>query len=239
MIFNSRLNKSYRKVFWADGNAMVLSTEKLLKILTCIKTYFPKRTRVSSYAIPSDILSKSYKELALLREHGLKQLYIGIETGDDQILKFTNKGSSFSSILEALLKAQEAGIKLSVIILNGLGGKKYSYQHAINSARMVNLAQPEMLSTLILSFPFGKRRFIDQFGGHYVPMEATDLLEELEIFVENTYLKSTIFRSDHASNYLALKGVLSKDKQVLLEKIRFGLHNTDHADLRAEYERGL
>lgn len=228
-----------RKIFLADGNPFVLSTKKLLVILNAIRSSFPKIRRVTTYALPADINAKSVEELKELCQAGLKQVYVGIESGDDELLKIINKGESFSSTKEALLKAKEAGIKLSVIILNGLGGMKYSRQHAINSARILNEIQPEFASALVLSYPFGTEHYIKRFRGEYIAMSITDLLREMEIFISHTELRGTIFRSNHASNYLMLSGTLPKDKETFLEQIRFAINNPDRAGLREEWQRGL
>jgi radical SAM superfamily enzyme YgiQ (UPF0313 family) len=217
----------------------VLSTNKLLVILNAIRSSFPKIRRVTTYALPTDINAKSVEELKELCHSGLRQVYVGIESGADELLKIINKGETFSSTREALLKAKEAGIKLSVIILNGLGGMKYSRQHAINSARILNEIQPEFASALVLSFPFGIERYIKRFNGEYISMSITDLLREMEIFITHTELNGTIFRSNHASNYLMLSGVLPKDKKSFLEQIRFAINNPDKAGLREEWQRGF
>lgn len=228
-----------RKFFLADGNAMVLSSAKLLKIFGVIKSSFPKAHRISAYALPKDIASKSVDELVALKEAGLGLLYVGIETGDDELLRLVNKGETFESTAKGLLLAKQAGIKLSVMILNGLGGMEYSRRHAINSATILNIVQPEFASTLVLSFPFGEDHFRQRFAGDYVPMSLLELIKEMEIFIDHTELNSTIFRSNHASNYLVLKGTLSKDKQRLLNEIRRALENPAAAHFREEWERGL
>ena len=228
-----------RKIFLADGNPFVLSTKKLLTILNSIRSSFPKARRVSTYALPADINAKSVEELKELCQAGLRQVYVGIESGDDELLKLINKGETFASTTEALLKAKEAGIKLSVIILNGLGGMKYSRQHAVNSAKILNEIQPEFASALVLSFPFGINHYIKRFNGEYLPMSIPDLLKEMELFIAHTELNGTIFRSNHASNYLMLSGVLPKDKESFLEQIRFAINNPDKAGLREEWQRGF
>ena len=228
-----------RRIFLADGNAMALSISRLKKILSAINDAFPKVGRISAYALPKDIISKSMDDLVELNKLGLKLIYVGIESGDDEVLKLVNKGETFNSTVEGLLKAKEAGIKNSVMILNGLGGKKYSNQHAINSAKILNKIQPEYASTLVLSFPYGIERFKQRFDGEYIPMSVTELIKELEIFIDITELNGTIYRSNHASNYLILKGTLSRDEQKLLQQIRDVLENPQIANLREEWERGL
>ncbi len=228
-----------RKVFLADGNAMVLSYNKLARLLDKLNSTFPNLVRISSYALPADLISKSTDELAGLRSLGLKLLYTGIETGDDKLLKAINKGETQKTTIEGLQKAKESGIKLSVMILNGLGGKKFSKNHAINSAITVNQIQPEFLSTLVLSYPYGPDHFIKRFDGEFLPLAKDELIMELGEFISNLELDSTVFRSDHASNYLVLKGILNKDKTRLLENIKDVLEDFDEGKLRPEWLRGL
>ncbi|MFA8435806.1 MAG: radical SAM protein [Marinifilaceae bacterium] len=228
-----------RKVFLADGNAMVLSFEKLSRLLDKLNESFPKLNRVSAYALPRDIEAKSDEELQLLAKKGLKLLYVGIESGDDELLKVINKGENFTGTSHALQRARKAGIKLSVMILNGLGGQNYSHQHAINSAKIVNQIQPEFLSTLVLSYPRGEEHFKQKFNGEFIPLNTIELIAEMKVFIENLELENTIFRSDHASNYLILKGNLNRDKQELLDRINGVLDDPANAQLRPEWMRGL
>ena len=232
-------NPDVRKVFLGDGNAMVLSTDKLLNILNYLNEKIKSLSRVSAYAIPKDMKNKSIDELRLLREAGLKLIYVGLETGDDGLLKTINKGETVESMIASMQKAKEAGIKSSVMIINGLGGKRYSGLHAVNSAKLINAIQPEFLSTLVLSFPYGVKHFQKRFGGEFEEMNILGLLHEQHSFVANLELESTIFRSDHASNYLVLKGILNRDKQSLLDKLQCAIDAPEMANLRQEWQRGL
>jgi radical SAM superfamily enzyme YgiQ (UPF0313 family) len=226
-------------VFLADGNAMVLSVGKLLKILEAINTHFPKINRVSAYALPKDLLSKTDDELLQLYNAGLKLIYVGIESGDDEVLDLVNKGETHETTVAGLIKAHNAGFKSSVMILTGLGGSKYYEQHAIESARILNAVEPAYASTLVLSFPYGVDHFKNRFKDEYIQMNTLELLKELELFIEHTDLKETIFRSDHASNYLVLKGILSRDKELFLDQIKAAIDNPGKAGLREEWMRGL
>lgn len=228
-----------RKVFLADGNAMVLSTQKLIRILNQLNVSFPKLSRISAYAIAKDLEYKSVSELTELKEAGLKLIYVGIETGNDELLRLITKGESFWSTRDSLLKAKQAGIKSSVMILTGLGGKKYSEKHAVDSARLVNLVQPEFLSTLVLSFPYGIDHYRRRFDGIYEDMSPLELLYEQYRFISELNVEDVIFRSDHASNYLALKGTLSRDKDRMLKELETAIHHPDQGVLREEWERGL
>ncbi len=229
----------FNKVFLADGDAMVLSVDKLLEIVKEIKNKLHKVRRISIYARPSDFARKSLSELKELKSGGLDLAYVGAESGDDELLRLINKGETYKSTVEGLQKAKEAGIKLSVMILNGLGGKELSRQHAINSAKLINEIQPEYLSTLVLSFPYGEQHFKNRYAGEFTMLNKFELIEEMSVFLKHLELKQTVFRSDHASNYLVLKGILSKDKEMLLSKINDVLTNPENARLREERERGL
>lgn len=228
-----------RRFFLADGDAMVLPTARLLKIMEKINSAFPKIQRISSYALPRNLLKKSVSELKELREAGLKLLYVGIESGDNEVLKRIKKGETAETTIRGLLMAKEAGIKNSVIIINGLGGAKLSEQHALGSARVLNATQPEYASTLVISFPHSTDRFIHAFGDDYVPMSQRQLFEEMRTFITATQLESTVFRSDHASNYLTLKGLLGRDKTLLLDQIDLAIEYPEEAGLREEWQRGL
>ena len=208
-----------RKFFIADGNSMVLPARKLMDIINCISKNFNRIQRISAYALPTDILSKSDKELQSLKEAGLKILYIGIESGDDDLLKAVNKRETYNSTLDGINKAHNAGIETSVMIINGLGGLKYTVKHAENSAKIVSMLQPKYLSLLTLILPLGLDHYIKRFKGDFIPLDLKGLLKEVKVFIQNTKLKNTIFRTDHISNYLVLKGILSRDKQKILAEI--------------------
>lgn len=228
-----------RKVFLADGNAMVLSTHKLLRITNQLKRTFPKLSRISSYAGAKDLEFKSVEELSELREAGLKLIYVGIETGNNELLRLINKDESSWSIRDNLIKAKKAGIKISVMILTGLGGKKYSERHAIDSAKLINVIQPDFLSTLVLSFPYGLEHYKSRFAGVYEEMNPLELLQEQYLFISKLNLDNVVFRSDHASNYLALKGILSRDQDRMLYELECAIRDPNQTSLREEWQRGL
>lgn len=228
-----------RRVFLADGDAMVLPTRRLLEILTDLKRAFPGLERVSSYCLPRNLAKKSVEELAQLREVGLKILYVGMESGDDEVLRRVNKGETWESTRSALVKIREAGLVSSVMVLNGLGGETLSRQHAINTATLCNETQPDYLSTLVVSFPQGEERFREGFGADFVPLGQQALFEEIRLFLEHLELDNTIFRSDHASNYLVLKGTLGRDKDRLLQQVNMAITQPGAVPLREEWMRGL
>jgi radical SAM superfamily enzyme YgiQ (UPF0313 family) len=227
-----------QRVFLADGDAMVLPTRRLLTILDAIREHMPSVERVTSYCLPRNLKRKSVEELKELREAGLAMLYVGAESGDDQVLERVNKGETYESTEEALTKAGEAGIMRSVMILNGLGGKSLSEQHGRNSARLMNATQPEFVSTLVVSFPQGMERYRERFPD-FEPLDQQSLFLELQQFIEALELKDTVFRSDHASNALVLKGILGADKERILAQVQTAIERPERARLRPEWMRGL
>lgn len=228
-----------RRIFFADGDPFVLPADRLLKILDTIHKHFPNIQRISTYALPRNIKEKSDAELKALRDAGLSLIYVGVESGDDEVLRRIKKGERAALIIEEMLRAKEAGIKSSVIIINGLGGNKLSVQHAEASAILVNAIQPEYLSTLVLSFPAGEARFREAFGDDFEPLDQMGLFEEMKHFIDGTRLTQTIFRSDHASNYLPLRGTLDRDREKLLNQLQLAINKPYSAGLRQDWERGL
>jgi len=229
---------SVSRVFLADGDVMTLSTRRLKQVLSLVRKFFPQVQRISAYCLPRNLLHKSITELMELNTLGLKLLYIGCESGDDEVLDLVNKGETYSSSLDALKKLKAANIKSSVMILNGLGGTLLSQQHALQSAKLMNEAQPDYLSTLVVSFPLGVERFKERFK-QFESLTQVQLFEEMLVLLQHLELDKTIFRSDHASNYLILKGVLGRDKQKLLNKINTAIYQPEQIPLRQEFQRGL
>lgn len=227
-----------QRVFLADGDALVLPTRRLLTILQAIREHMPEVERVSSYCLPRNLRKKSVDELKELADAGLRMAYVGCESGDDEVLERVNKGETYESSLSALDKLGQAGITRSVMILNGLGGTVLSEQHADNSARLMNESQPEFLSTLVVSFPMGEARFRQGFAD-FQPLNQQQLFVEVERLLSGLELRDTVFRSDHASNYLVLKGSLGADKARLLAQVRQAIEQPQQARLRQEWQRGL
>ena len=216
-----------RRVFLADGDALVLPTAKLLKILQALRDTFPKLQRVSSYAAPKDILRKSEEELRQLKEAGLQLLYYGMETGDDITLKAVNKGVNGEEAVEAGRRVTASGMKLSIMVILGLAGKEGSKRHALETAKAINIIQPTMWSALCLMLYRGSE-LLDQFErGEFNPLSPAECMEELYTIMENVDLpedKHCLFRSNHISNYIPLAGTLPKDKQRLLREIKYSAH---------------
>lgn len=228
---------SVTRVFLADGDAMSLPFARLEAICLLIAKHLPHVTRISSYCLPRNLNNKTPEQLARLKELGLSLLYIGCESGDDEVLAKIQKGETYDSSLLALQKIRAAGIKSSVMILIGLGGQALSLQHAKNSARLMNASQPDYLSTLVVTLPLGTERMDKVFDGAFSLPDSIGLLTEMQVLLSELSLDKTIFRSDHASNYLVLKGVLGKDKSALLAQVNSALSGA--IPLRQEWQRGL
>ena len=226
-----------RKVFVMDGDALVMELDQWEPILQALNGAFPNLRRVSCYATALNLLRKSEQELQRLRDLGLKLLYIGPESGDDITLKQIGKGASSADHVEAAAKARAAGMKQSLIFLLGAGGAERSVEHATASARLATAMDPEFLSTLTLmlipSTPIYKLAQTERFQMPSVEC----LLRELRIIVAETNPSDTIFRCNHASNYLPIGGRLPRDREAILQKIDSAL--SGDVPFRAEWSRGL
>ncbi len=206
-----------RRVFLADGNALVLPTEKLLTIMGLLHDAFPALTRITCYGGPWDILRKSPEELALLKAAGMKIIYLGIESGDDEVLALLDKGVTAAEMTEAGKKVMQSGIKLSAMVILGAGGLALSEQHALHTAKVVSAIEPTMLSALTLMLHEGTelRDLADK--GHFTMLNASQLMSELTMMLTHIEVtKPCIFRSNHISNLLPLAGNLPEDKEKLL-----------------------
>ena len=233
-----RYGAQVRRVFLADGDALVLPTRRLLVYLEAIRTHLPAVHRVSSYCLARNLARKSVAELKTLADAGLGLVYLGAESGDDEVLARINKGETWESTRSALDKLGEAGITRSVMILNGLGGTALSAQHADNSARLINATQPEYLSTLVVTLHDSGRRFLQSWP-EWQALSQQGLFREMERFLSALALKRTVFRSDHVSNQLVLKGTLGTDNDRLLAQVRAALEHPEAAPLRPVWTRGL
>jgi radical SAM superfamily enzyme YgiQ (UPF0313 family) len=226
-----------RRVFLCDGDAMVLKTDRLVRVLDALNDAFPDLQRVGIYANARDILKKSGEELRTLREKKLGILYIGMETGSDEILNDICKGATSDDMIRAVRHAEDNGLKISAILILGLGGKTRSEEHAKASARVASAMNPRFLSCLMLMLVPGTPLYEQYRRGEFEPLEPTELLQELRLFVEGLELDGTVFRANHASNYLPLGGRFPKDKPAILAQIDRAL--SGDTDLRPEFLRGL
>ena len=227
------------RVFLADGNALVLSTRRLVPILDAFSAGFPNLRRISTYANARDLLSKSQDELKLLRDKRLQLVYLGLESGSDEVLRRINKGATAREMIEAVHHAKAAGMRVSIIGILGIGGTELSSQHAEATGRVVSAMDPPYLSMLTLMLVPGTPLHRQRQDGTFHMMEPEALLGELRhIMLHLDGLSRCIFRTNHASNYLPLAGTLSKDKDRLLATLDTALARGRSA-LRPEAWRGL
>ena len=219
------VSKSYpqtERIFLADGDAINLSTEKLVQILDYIKEKFPNLERISCYAMPKNLLQKSPDELTLLNSKGLDMLYIGIETGNDILLKKITKGATSKSIIDACNKAKKSGFIISCMIILGIGGKKYSMDHMKETARVVSDVSPNFLAALTLIIEDGVYdEFMKKFSEPFETLDDTMILNELELLLNNINpISPIVFRANHASNVYSIGGNLPEDKEKMLAIVR-------------------
>ncbi len=226
-----------RRAFICDGNALILPTGKLVSYLDALAAAFPSLQRVGIYANARDILKKGPEELRTLREKKLGIIYLGLESGLDEILADVRKGETSENMISAVRMAEDSGIKTSIIILLGLGGRARSREHALESARAASRMNPRFLSCLTLMLVPGTELHERSLRGEFELPEPREMLVELETIVENLDLDGTIFRANHASNYLPLEGRFPQDKKRLLAEIKSGIQGERR--LKPEFLRGL
>lgn len=215
--------KRVKRIFLADGDALIIKTKDLIKILKEIKTVFPECERVGIYGSPRSILGKSRDELMELKGLGLGIVYLGVESGSDIILKSINKGVTSEEMIRAGKRIIDSNIELSVTLISGIGGRKLSREHAIESARVINEINPNYVGLLTLLLEEGTQLYSDHEKGKFKILTPKEVLTETKLFVEGLDIDNCIFRSNHASNYVPLRGTLNKDKQIILAQIEEGL----------------
>jgi len=210
-----------RRVFLADGDALNLDTEFMIKIVKYIKEKFEKLERISCYAMPMNILKKTPEELKKMNEAGLDMFYLGIESGSDVILKKVTKGAVGKTIIKSVNKAKDAGYKMSCMIILGLGGKTYSNEHIKGTAEVISACSPQYVGALTLYLENGiKQEFLDKFEGEFIRINDDESLEELYSLINQIETKDEIvFRANHGSNAYTIKGTFPQDKQDMLDKI--------------------
>lgn len=217
-----------QRIFLADGDALVLSNEKLLAILNKIRELFPECERVGVYAAPKDILAKTTEELEELRDHGIGIIYIGGESGSEVVLEKIQKGATRAELIESVHKAENAGIPTSITFISGLGGTKLWREHAVETGTMISEMEPSYASLLTLMLEPAAPLYKDLQEGKFSYLTKEQVLEEAELTLSNINVKKTcVFRSNHASNYLSLKGDLPQDKERMLEEIRAAKEHTE------------
>lgn len=214
------------RIFLADGDALVLQNKDLLVILEHIERLFPECERVGIYGSPQDVLRKSKEELEELRDHGIGIIYIGAESGSDKVLKDIVKGATRAEIIEAVKRIEASGIQSSVTFISGLAGKEGWEDHATQSGTMITEMEPSYVGLLTLITEPGCELHRDIKEGRFQLLSPMEVLKETELLLENANVtKTCVFRSNHASNYVSLKGDLPRDKERMLNQLRDAMNN--------------
>ena len=209
------------RIFLADGDALNLSTDYMVQIVEYIYQKFPNLERVSCYAMPMNLLKKTPEELNMMNKAGLDRLYLGIETGNDIILKKVTKGATQSTMIKSCNKAKDAGFTLSCMVILGLGGNKYTKENAVDTAKVINAVQPDYVGALTLYLENGiKEEFLTKFEGEFERLTDSEAIDELELLISEINVDNAIvFRANHGSNAYNIGGTFPQDKQEMLEKI--------------------
>ncbi len=239
-----RMAKDYygdlEKVFLCDGDAIAIETGVLLKIINTLYATFPSLRHVGSYVGPQSTLMKTLEELRALRKAGLTKAYIGVETGDGELLKKVKKGVGYDEMLEAGRRLVEADINLSVMVLLGLAGPgEASVRHALATARICNEMKPRYLAALTVTPVPGTVLFKQVQKGEFRLLDPFETLSEMKQIFENITMDNLKFVGTHASNYLPITGTLQKDKQKMINLVDQALNSRDERMLRPDYQRGL
>ncbi len=232
-------NWERKRIFLQDGDALVYPFPRLVKVLRYLNERMPELDRVGTYATPMDILRRSVAELRQLRELKLGIIYMGVESGDDEVLEKVGKGVGTAQIVAAGRRAREAGITLSVTVILGLAGVKGSERHALGTARVLTAIDPDYAGALTLTPVPGTPVYEQVQHGELHLLSPFQSLEELRTIVEHSCFTDCFFSSMHASNYFSLRGTLPREKARLLHDLDDILSRRDPAMLRPEFLRGL
>ena len=229
----------FRKVFLADGDALIVPQDKLISILQYLREKLPGLRRVGIYGNAKSILRKSVEELRALRALKLGIIYLGVETGDQALLEKVRKGASYEQMVEAGRRVKEAGITLSATVLLGLGGVEYGQQHALATAKILSDIDPDFASALTLMVVPGTPLHEEMESARFQLPAPFQLLEELGTIIAHAHFTNCHFTSNHASNYLPIKARLPRDKEAVVRLIQKVVSSQDPSRLRPEFLRGL
>jgi radical SAM superfamily enzyme YgiQ (UPF0313 family) len=228
-----------KRVFLQDGDALVYPYPKLIEALQYLNQKFPAIERIASYATPQDILSRSLKELKALKEQKLGILYVGVESGDNEVLRKIQKNATHQQMVEAAKKVKESGILLSVTVILGLGGVKGSKQHALETAKILTEMDPDYAGALTLTLIPETGLYKEWKNGEFEMLTPFDSLWELKTIIENSTFFNCFFSSMHASNYYSIRGSMPEDRNKVLKQLNTLLSRKDPKLLRPEFMRGL
>lgn len=218
--------RAYRRVeriFLADGDALMCQTSHMAEILRYIREVFPECERVTCYGSPASILVKRQEDLDLLHTLGLDMIYMGLESGSDEVLRRVNKGETAEEIVRAGQMVRKAGMKLSVTCIAGLGSLELSEEHAVKTAKALSRMQPEYIGLLTLLFELPTPLMQDWQAGRFYLMNPVEIAQETLVLLEHIDCEGSVFRANHASNYVNLAGTLNQDRQAMCQKLRAAL----------------
>ena len=235
--FAARYCRRQKRIFLADGDALIIPMERLENIFSLIRQNLPWVNRISLYGNAKSILRKSVNDLKGLKKLGLDRIYLGLESGHDPILKRIRKGVTAAQMIEAAGMVRDAGLFLSVTVLLGVAGMAESEIHAKETGQVLTQMKPKQIAALTLMLQENTPLFADAASSYFLLPDPKALLNELKIMVENIKLERVQFQANHASNYLPLSGRLQKDKRLILQRIENALAGRQH--LRQEYQRAL
>lgn len=225
------------KIFLADGDALICPVQDLEMILKLIRKKFPECRQVTCYASPKSILLKKTDELKRLCQLGLSMVYMGLESGSDKVLEYMKKGADSKEMIKAAEKIHNAGIRLSVTAISGLGGKKWWKEHAVETGKVLSEMKPEYAGLLTLMIEEGVPLEQEIKSGRFQLMNPYEILIETREMLEHMDCPGCIFRSNHASNYISLRGTLNKDKEKLIKQLDQAVSGSAH--LKSEWMRML
>ena len=229
-----------RRVFLADGDAMAMRPERMVEIVDRLYARLKKLERVTAYAGPHNFVDRSVERLQKVREAGLSMLYFGLESGDDEVLAKIDKGATADEMVAACKKAHAAGFDLSVTVILGVAGPKHSQRHAIATAKTLDRIRPKYASALTLMLEPRRPSFAEEFDDpDWRPLDAGESLAECRVLLDHMQADGITFRSNHASNYVALRGDLQRDKQQMLQTIDAALDDPNSPLRRPEWMRAL
>jgi len=228
-----------RRIFLCDGDPLIMKQDQLNQILDYLTLKFPRLIRVGIYANAKSILRKTESELGQLRQKKLTNVYMGLESGDQQTLDLVKKGTTIEKMVKAAVRIKTAGMKLNVTVLLGLGGKKRSLIHAQETIMVLNRMEPNHIGALTLMVVQGTALYDSQSEGRFELPGKFELVNELKIMIEGSDLKNCLFFSNHASNYFPIKARLPRDKQKILAELEAVISSDDEQNLRDEFMRGL
>ena len=238
-INEARDYEGVNRVFLCDGDALIIPQPRLEEILELINNNFPDIERIGTYANAKSILRKSMDELKKLKELGLKIIYLGVETGNKELLKEIHKGVTYEQMVDAGCRVKEAGITLSVTVLLGLGGIEKSIDHALDTAKILTDIDPDYVGALTLMFVPETELYEDYLAGRFVLPDKFGFIRELYLMIAKSDFTNCYFTSNHASNYLSVKTHLPREKEKILKMIDSVINDKDLSRIRPEHLRGL